>query len=595
MATVRNQRFSKLEFMNTNPKLDDSVMTAAYEAAYKSAVDSPNRAHLLPALFQLKGKPYSIKDYPQFAPMYSRSVSPDTIYMSARQLGKSMNLSRSEVLDCMTSPHIQVLYVAPLQKQTQRYSQLYLRDAITSCEHARFLQTKSKSEGENSSIVQSVMHQTFSNGAGIQLTYAKTSPDRARGIMADRIDFDEIQDQLIDNIPIISESLSSSTLGLKRYTGTAKTTDNTIERLWQDSSMCEWVMKCPACNYWNIPNSEGRILDMIRAPGVCCIKCGHLLDVRKGEYVPAHPERTPYFQGYHIPQIIVPAITENPLKWTRLIRKVLALPLATVLQEILGISCSLGARVITQEDITRQSTLPTMERLQKRLGDYVMTVGGVDWGVAEQTSFTVHTIIGLRPDGTVHTLWAKRFAGFNPDEVMVEIAKAHRYYGCQMLFADFGMGYVQNVLLANRFGLPVVQIMYVRQNKLLSYNPYMNNPRWTVDKVTAMELLFLSIKYGRVFFPPQEEFKKFTDDLLSPYEQVTEVGGLTIRSFNRNPNHPDDFCHALCFALMGLFKISGNSIVDVVPGHAMGANDVMSGAPTPDHLNPDDLMASVRG
>ena len=207
----------------------------------------------------------------------------------------------------------------------------------------------------------------------------------------------------------------------------------------------------------------------------------------------------------------------------------------------------------------------------------------------------VQTVIGLRPDGTVHVLWAKRFAGFNPDEVMSEIAKAHRYYGCKMLFADFGVGFDKNILLAHRFGVPVVQIMYTRQNKLLSYNPFMDTHRWTVDKVTAMELMFLSIKYGRVCFPPQEEFKKYTDDLLSPYEVISEVGGLTTRSFNRNPNHPDDFCHALCFALMGLFKITGNSIVDVVPGHAMGANDIINGAPTPDHLSPDDIMTSVRG
>ena len=553
-----------------------------------------NRSTVLPLLFQLKGKPYSLADYPQFAPMYDMNVPANTIVMSARQLGKSMNLSRSEVLDCMTSPHLQILYVAPLQKQTQRYSQLYLRDAIVTCEHANYLQTKSKEKGENSSIVQSVMHQTFSIGSGIQLTYAKTSPDRARGIMADRIDFDEIQDQLIDNIPIISESLSSSELGARRFTGTAKTTDNTIEALWQDSSQCEWAMRC-GCGYWNVPNVDGKVLDMIQGPGLCCVKCGKQLDVRKGEYIAAYPERMNFFQGYHIPQVIVPAIVENPLKWSRLLEKVLRLPLPMILQEILGISCSLGARVITQADITRQSTLPSMERLQSKINEYVMIVGGVDWGVAEQTSFTVHTIIGLRPDGAVHTLWAKRFAGFNPDEVMGEIAKAHRFYHCQMLFADFGMGFDKNIMLAQRFGVPVVQIMYTRQNKLLTYSPFLDNPRWTVDKVTALEILFLSIKYGRVLFPPQDEFKVYTDDLLSPYEVITEVGGLTTRSFNRNPNRPDDFCHALCFALMGLYKITGNSITDAVPGHALGVDEISGGAPTPDHISPDDMMSSIRG
>lgn len=555
-----------------------------------------HRADILPFLFRVRGEPYSLENYPQFREMYSAEYVPDTIFMCGRQIGKSMNLSRSEILDMLTIPHFQILFVAPLQSQTQRYSTLYLKEAIGSCSTACALQHVDAQENIQSDtpVISSVHHQTFSNGAGIQLTYAKTTSDRARGIYADRIDFDEIQDQLVDNIPVISESLTASSWGIRRFTGTAKTVDNTIEHLWQDSCQYEWVMQCSGCNHWNFPTMDGRVLDMIRPTGVHCIKCGKQLNVREGQFVPAYKDRVTDFRGYHIPQIVVPAIVENPEKWSALVRKTLRLPLPVIMQEVLGISCSLGARLITQADIDEVSVLPSMETLQKQQNRYALTVGGVDWGIAQHDSFTVHTIVGVKPDGKIDVLWARRFSGFDPDTTLRDIAQAHRFYNCHVTACDFGMGFDKNIMLGQRFGLPIVQIMYCRQNKLLGYNPIGGQPRWTVDRTTAMELLFLAIKYGRIFFPPQEEFKIFTDDLLSPYEEVTESVGMTSRHFLRNPNRPDDFCHALVFATLAAMKLVNSSIMDLVPGHAFDPDSVTAGGvPQLDHVDPNEIMAAL--
>jgi hypothetical protein len=164
-----------------------------------------------------------------------------------------------------------------------------------------------------------------------------------------------------------------------------------------------------------------------------------------------------------------------------------------------------------------------------------------------------------------------------------------------MLAADFGVGFDKNVMLETRFGLPVVQIMYTQQNRLLNYNPILGHHRWTVDKVTALELLFLAIRYGKVFFPPQDEFKIYTDDLLSPYEEMIESGGLTHRRFARNPNRPDDFAHALCFATMLSMKLMNSEIINLVPAHALGATDMAGEGvpPTIDHIDPADILAAL--
>lgn len=584
---------------NLDPSLDlsdtRSIVKYSTRPQVKQAIKSLHRSELLPHLFKIRGRPFSLKDHQQFKTMYDNEYVPDVIYICGRQIGKSLNTSRSEILDLITIPYFQILYVAPLQQQTQRYSTLYINEAIQSCETASLLQMHDL-EGElaESRIIKSVGHQALGNGSGIQLTYAKTSSDRARGIFADRIDFDEIQDQLVDNIPIISESLTASAWGLRRFTGTAKTADNTIEKLFQKSAQCEWAMKCSHCTCWNFPTEDGRVLDMIKADGLHCVQCGGKLNVRDGEWVPAYPERMSTFRGYHIPQIVIPAIVENPHNWAKIKRKVFSTPLPLFMQEVLGISCSVGARIITQKDIDNNSILPSITDLQKKLKDYVITVGGVDWGGAEHESFTVHTVIGIRRDGKIDVLWARRFIGFDPDEMLTEIAKAHRFYKCAMLAADYGMGFDKNVMLGSRFGITVIQIALVSQHQLLNYSPTLGQHRWTVDKTTSLTYLFLAIKYGRVRFPPATEFKIYTDDLLSPYEEVSESGGLTYKRYLRNPSQPDDFCMALDFACLLGMRLINSTMTDLVPEHAFDGGATEAGAPAIVEINPADVLSSLK-
>ena len=546
-----------------------------------------HRADLLPLLFRLRRKPYSLDAYPQFRELYITEAPSKIIYMCGRQIGKSTNLSKSEILELVLTPFFQILYVAPLEQQAQRYSTLYMRNSIRECRLAQAMQ-KGLDDGAGSmpadtEIVRSVYHQTFNNDAGIQLTYAKTSPDRARGIYADRIDFDEIQDQMVDCVNVITESGTNSPWSFIRYTGTAKTADNTIEHLWQSSSMFEWTMKCPGCGHWNQPTLENDVLSMIRVEGPSCSSCGHLLNVREGLFVPAYPERNSEFMGFHIPQIVVPAIVEDLNKWNEVVAKALNKPYAYVLNEVLGISADKGARLLTGSAVDRACVLPSPAELEAHLDEYILTVLGVDWGMAEQTSFTVFVVIGVRPDGKIHVLNAHRFLGCDPDEVLLEVAQAFMRYKCAMVAADIGMGFVNNSLLQSQYGLPVVSINYVAQNQLMHYSPMREMSRWTVDKTTALTLMFLSIMTGKILFPgggfmtmPMAGGFSFKDDLLSPFEKVQ--GSPTTserRVFDRTPNCPDDFAQALTFAAIVAMHSLDESIVNLVPDTAYalaGAN-----------------------
>ena len=560
---------------------------------FRKILDGIERHNLLPLFFRMNGKPYSLKGREQFSVLFSRDIVRETIVISGRQLGKSASLSRGEIFDAVSIPEFKLLYVAPLQEQTRRYSDLYITEAIRSCPLATRLQQASMfGKYSDAKRITATGHQTFANGSGLQLTYAKTSADRARGITADRIDFDEIQDQSPENLPIIQESLTSSErFGCSRYTGTAKVTENLIESKWQQSSQCEWIMKCVGCGFNNIPNLDGNVLQMIQADGMHCLHCGKRLDVSNGRWVAAYPSRMDSFRGYHIPQVVCPFIVDNRNNWDKLLHKLMNGVLATFIQENLGISYSVGQRLLTMKHIRRQCTLPSRKELQDEIKSnptrYTYIVAGIDWGGAELTSFTVITVIGIRPNGRIDVLWAKRFRGFDPDEQMTEIAKICKFYNVAAVAADAGMGLDKNQLLAKRFNLPIVQMQYTRQLKLFGRNQSKGRTNtvqcWTIDKVMALDVLFLAIRNRRIFFPNEEAFiSKYTPDLLSPYESTTEVGGLTHRLYLRSSAQPDDFCHALCFASMCAMKMMGMAVDDMIPEEAFGGGVVSTDTPTDD-------------
>lgn len=531
------------------------------------------RYTLLPHLFKIKGQPFSLYDYPQFQALYQKQYAPDILMLCGRQVSKSTNLSRSEVMDAIQIPNFQQLYVAPLQSQSQRYSTLYLSEAIKSCVPATQLQNEYYAQFLDDSfkgdigVKRSVMHQTFLNGSSLMMSYAKSDSDRARGITADRIDFDEIQDQLVDNLPIISESLSNSSWGCRRFTGTAKTNDNTIEYLWRKSSQSEWVVRCTGCTHWNIPNVEHDVLNMVGVKGPICAKCGKALDVRIGEFVSAHPDRWDEFQGVRVGQIVVPALTENPVKWANIVRKISNLPEATVLNEIFGISCDFGVRLITQSDLEAVSNLGTHEELFQRRGDYVHIVIGVDWGIAEVTSFTVVSVMGITPNGELHCLFGHRYVGVNVEEIIPDICQLYTKWNASFVAPDFGVGYLNNTMLANR-GLKVVQCQYVTQNKFMSPRDQHGLTVWTVDRNTALGTIYHNIRSGKLRFPNVEESMDYVKDMLSPYEELVEQSsGIVRKKFLRAPDLPDDFCHATTFACMVLWYLTGDPMLHTVPEH----------------------------
>ena len=364
------------------------------------------------------------------------------------------------------------------------------------------------------------------------------------------------QDLNADFIPQIREVLGTSDYRYESYFGTARGIDNTLTKLFENSTQNEWMMRCTKCKHENFPTIAGEVLKMVQIKGISCTKCMNLLDVERGQWIRSfeYDQIHRDAEGYHIPQIIVRDRLQPHDRYIETIYNKLngsnAISEARFLQEILGIPTSQGGVPLTQKDIKDTSTLDFDLHEPPNAQIYQRVAGGVDWGGAEVVSFTVGVAVGYR-DGYFDVLGATRPTGL-PDEqrhfVIGEYLKTRTGSRIELVGADAGfVGSVQNPNLGSFMGVPVGSIAYGTTKKFFMPN---TNNCFTVDRTTLIYIVFTLIKAGRIRFPKGGWFEQYTRDLLAVFtEDATNSHGATIRRYARYQDKPDDFLHALGYAI----------------------------------------------
>jgi hypothetical protein len=415
---------------------------------------------------------------------------------------------------------------------------------------------------------------------------------------------DEIQDIDISFLPIIHETMSASPYALTQYTGTPKTLDNTLERLWIDTSMAEWCIKCTSggCGHWNIPALEFDLIDMIgpyrddisdKYPGVVCAKCRKTLNPRPttqggtGRWVHRKPELRWQFAGYHIPQVIMPMHYANPEKWMILLAKKegrLNTPLYTFYNEVLGESWDTGSKLITISDLKRAATLPWERKLdeaKEHIGNYLYRFVAVDWGGGgvnqgksdlKLQSYTTMAVCGLTPNGKVHVLYG--FRSMHPHDHVREaklVLSLMHHFKCSHVVHDYtGAGTVRETLL-RQAGVPInciLPVAYVGSaaSGLVVFKPATeDHPRdhYTMDRNRALNYTCQFIK-SRVIEFFRYDYKGSEDpgllhDFLSLIEdKKTSGAGRDSYKILRDPSGPDDFAQAVTMGTMMLYQMAGN-------------------------------------
>ena len=557
--------------VQADPRKAYAECIAAFSTLY-AANELRSLVPLLPLLLAIKGKPMNLERHFVMEPVYSLQATRRTVFKTARQVSKSTGLAASRLLQSATMPYFSSLYMAPLYSQTTRFSTLVLRPMLKSSPIRDLLI-------EGAEVLNSVLQMLMTNGSVQHFSFAFHDAERVRSISADAVDIDEVQDMNPEFLPVIEATMDASPLGIRRYFGTPKTSDNLLQTLFDDSSGAEWVTKCSGCNRDNIATVSHHLMDMIQAPGPSCYKCGKLLDPSAGHYEHERPERRHRFRGYHAPQAIMPFHYADPEKWFELFTSKTKMAPTRFLNEKCGESCDVMATLISKDDLRKASILKHSnlddddKALRKLAAGYPQVTLGVDWGGygAAGISYTAIVLLGHLPDGKIDVLRMRRLVMTTGDVYEAQrVLQMYAHGRCYRLGHDFNGAGAQRETLLIQAGFPIGNIVpqaYTGNTTqaMVSYHaPSAQVVRgyYGVDKPRAISLVAALIKSGMIRFPVFDSWSQREGDVQSLSEDFTAVTAdhveldraSTVMVIRKKPGRCDDTLHGLVYGAIAYWQ-----------------------------------------
>jgi len=506
-------------------------------------------------LYNNEGQPQKLDNFPMMRAIYD-GIPSKLLLKCSRKTLKSTLISNMIALNLVRYNFYRMMYVAPNEQATKRFSHDYLSQRLSSPPLNRII-TKIV---PNDVYVKGI-EDTQSN---IILTYASEDANRTRGPATMHNIFDEVQGMNQDILPIVNETMAISDIKREIYAGTPLTTDNTINELWKTAHQIEWVTKCTGCNHWNSLTEDNEPLKMIQKKGLCCSKCSTLLDTAKGRWVDFNPgDRR--MMGFHMAQPILPHYNQTAKGWAEIYDKCFNsnYSLLQVYNEVLGLPYDLGAKPITEQELKNLCVLRDMKTLYARRGRfYSFIVGGVDWGVSMESSRTVFTLAGMREDGVLEVFYYKIFKNMDYEQQIREIADMCKTYQ-PILLTDSGPDPIRGKMLGNLYNPEMTQLVRYTESPIVQYTDIpsqaldWSQTRWCLNRSEAMTFTLQMLKKGQILFPCWEDSSEAMQDMLNIFTEVQETD-LKAKIFYRHKGADDSF-HTLTYLTCAAHLRIGNS------------------------------------
>ena len=520
------------------------------------------------SLLRINGKSMNLSEHYQMLPMFKVRMPRKTLFMIARQLGKSTSSCADTIIRSSCLPYFHTLMLQPRFDQVQRLNSTVLIPLLKGSPFSQFIPNEE---------LRKFALKRFNSNSLILLEHCFSSVERVRGASNIAcIKLDEVQDIDHSFIPVIRETMSASRLwGFVIATGTPKTTDTTLGLEWSECSQAEWVTRCTHCNYQNLPHPDHDLKKMIGLNGCICAKCGKLLNPINGTYVHAYPERSGIYAGYHVSQIIHPMHCLNPVKWSELLAKLKDYNEQMAYNEVFGWPYDNSVVPLTFNDLLKARNESRWSTPRDIPGDIkkkyrALSLGlDFDGGGALSDSFTSIAIVGLRKNSDVlDCLYAERIDKGH------KVAAVCRYImsWVQALGPDFvaydagGAGFVYKEMLEQEY-CPVDKMIPYKYTSpgsgdIIRFHKGIrddNSLYYSIDKSRSLAVIIEAIKAGKVTVPWFEdkatEFKHNTIlDLLALVENPTLTRtNDPVYLIGRKAGIPDDFAHALNFACSAIW------------------------------------------
>ena len=517
------------------------------------------------SMFKIRGRPMNMRLHFQLAPMFKLASPKRQVWQCARQVGKSFGISSKGQLMSSLMPDFHTLFVQPRFDQIKRFNQTVLRPLMRS--------NLLKDDLISAEDARAFLLKTFRNNSNLYLEYAFINAERIRGISGVSAMFiDEAQDIDDDFLPIIRETMSAAMRHrYEQYTGTPKTTDGTLNILFEDSSKGEWCIPCSCKKKFNIASPDMDLFKMMGEKTIICAGCGKDLDTRTGYYVHAFPERKNTFPGYHVSQVTHPLHCALPDKWKDLLSKMYDYSKVKFYNEVLGIPCDESVKLLSLQDLKDacNSFEQDYNEALKKIPNYDIRVLGVDWsgGGLLGHSYTSCAILAGRPGSdTLDTLFTARLPlGLKPEEESEILRRYMSDFKCHFMAHDYtGAGYLREVIMVqagvpqNKF-IPFTYAVSPKKDIISRHKPTDGaRMSYIIDKPRSLSVLVNMIKSKKVSLPVIRKDNPVITDLLNLVEDPREMAkGNILYLITKAAGKPDDLAHALNFAASAIWFSRG--------------------------------------
>lgn len=495
--------------------------------------------------------PINFEDRPFLRPIYDSKK--DVLLRCGRQVEKSTTVANLALSYTAAIEFYTTLYVSPTAIQTKQFSEDKLALVM---ENSPLL--SKIFPAKNQSVFQK---RTITYGS-IVLRAAFLTASRTRGITADMLLVDEFQDILPELIPVIEQVTFHAKMRRHIYSGTPLSDENIIEYYWDRfSTQNEWVVPChrhgtpknPSSWHWNIlgPKNIGK-------EGLICERCGKPIsqsdpDAQWVRMVdPTGRHDTISFEGFRIPQLMMPFITEER-HWQEILRKQVQYDQAQFYNEVLALPHSVGDKPITRKELKRACDPQVkMSDIGVWLPKLTLRSVGIDWG-SDENSRTVMTLFGyFRGSNTLRAVWSHVFTGeqADPETMLRMIIEFIRDNRIQSVGADYGGGFHPNSILLKVFGPEIVHLyQYVGRQRTgkIVWNRQLN--RFVLSRSEVMSDIFTAIKQGKILLPAWAEFAHpYAADILSITQNYDST--LHYLKYTHPKTKPDDTFHSMVYGVL---------------------------------------------
>lgn len=461
------------------------------------------------SMYMVEGRPMRLTGRPYLRPIYDTDMT-EILLKTGRQVEKSTTLATQILNWSLTTPGFRSLYVAPLMEQVKAFS----RDRLTKM--MMYSQNDViKKNFLSKDLANAVFSKEFTNRSIIHLRHCFEEGDNIRGLSTNGNFIDEIQDILVDALPVINETQahwreSEAGIRVNVYSGTPKTFSNTIEQLHLQSTRAEWVVICCHCKTHQILGIKN-----MRPDALVCRKCE--LPISKFDYdINGNPTKDRYnvratgywkemnpgakMKGFRISQLMVSWITPEELWY-----KYITYPPDRFHNEVLGLSYENAVNPFTEAMIESiiDPDLPMVYRAEGEFSNANIFMG-VDWGTGEK-SYTV-VVVGMWWKDRFRVLYAKVFdmgEELDPEYQLREIARLMTAFKVKLCVADWGMGFVQLNRLRHQFGTRVVPCYYSHSQKEKIKFDY-KKQRWVVNRTDSLFDYITLVQHNRTVWPGME-------------------------------------------------------------------------------------------